>query len=116
MKKLNTKTEQRSRRRKRIRAKVSGTAEKPRLSVFKSNMHMMVQLINDDKGVTLAAVHSRTVKGKTPLEKAALVGKEIAAKAAAANVTKVVFDRGGYSYTGSIKAVAEGAREGGLKF
>jgi large subunit ribosomal protein L18 len=116
MKKIKTNIEQRDRRHKRIRAKVSGTSEIPRLSVFKSNRYISAQLIDDEKGVTLAATHSKEVKGKTLLEKSALVGKDIAMKGAAKKIKKVVFDRGGFFYTGCVKALADGAREGGLKF
>lgn len=116
MKKINSKTANRTRRRNRIRAKVSGTSEMPRLAVFKSNTSISAQIIDDTKGVTLASSHSREVKGKTMLEKSSLVGKAIADKAKAKKVSKVVFDRGGYIYTGNVKALADGAREGGLKF
>jgi large subunit ribosomal protein L18 len=107
---------QRARRQKRIRAKVAGTADRPRLSVFKSNKFLYVQLIDDDKGNTLASGSTKEIKGKTPVIAAKELGAEIAKKAGAKKITKVVFDRGGYIYTGKIKAVAEGAREGGLKF
>ena len=116
MKKIKTNIEQRTRRHSRIRAKISGTSEIPRLSVFKSNRYISAQLIDDEKGVTLAASHSKEIKSKTLMEKSALVGKEIAAKATAKKVKKVVFDRGGFFYTGCVKALAVGAREGGLKF
>jgi large subunit ribosomal protein L18 len=116
MKKTKTNIEQRTRRHRRIRAKISGTSEAPRLSVFKSNRYISVQLIDDEKGVTLAASHSKEAKGKTLLEKSTLVGKDIATKATAKKIKKVVFDRGGFIYTGCVKALAEGAREGGLKF
>lgn len=116
MKSLNSKATNRIRRRNRIRAKISGTTEMPRLAVFKSNTSITAQIIDDTKGITLAFAHSRDVKGKTMLEKSALVGKAIAEKGLAKKVSKVVFDRGGYIYTGNIKAVAEGAREAGLKF
>jgi large subunit ribosomal protein L18 len=116
MNKAQTKTEQRERRKKRIRAKIFGTAEAPRLSVFKSNAHISAQLIDDEKGVTLAASHSKVVKGKTLTEKAHALGLDIAEKAKAKKISKAVFDRGGFSYTGKVKAIAEGAREGGLKF
>ena len=88
----------------------------PRLSVFKSNKFIYAQLIDDTKGATLAAASSKESKAKKPLLSAAEVGKEIAKKAVAAKITKVVFDRGGYIYTGRIKAVADGAREAGLTF
>ena len=116
MKSLNIKKEKRIRRHVRIRARISGTAEMPRLSVSKSNKNISAQLIDDENAVTLAASHSREVKGKTMMEKSVLVGEAIAAKAKAKKITKVVFDRGGFVYTGNIKALADGAREGGLKF
>jgi len=116
MKKVKSNIEQRTRRHSRIRAKISGTSEIPRLSVFKSNRYISAQLIDDEKGVTLAASHSKEVKGKTLLEKSALVGKDIAGKAVAKKIKKVVFDRGGFFYTGCVKALADGAREGGLEF
>ena len=116
MKKINVKTEKRDRRRKRIRAKISGTAEMPRLSVFKSNMHISAQLINDVKGITLVASHSRNLKGKGTLDKAFVLGKDIAEKAIGKKIKKAVFDRGGYAYTGSVKAIADGARSAGLQF
>jgi len=92
-----------------------GTAEKPRLSVYKSNTSVFAQLIDDDNGVTLAAVSSRKLSGKNS-DKARETGKEIAKLAMAKKITKVVFDRGGFIYIGKIKAIAEGAREGGLIF
>jgi len=120
MNKAQTKTkgkrQQRERRKKRIRAKIFGTASIPRLAVFKSNAHISAQLIDDDKGVTLAAAHSKLVKGKTLTDKAMAVGVDIAEKAKVKKISKAVFDRGGFSYTGKIKAVAEGARSGGLIF
>ncbi len=105
----------RARRQKRIRAKISGTADCPRLSVYRSNKYVYAQLINDAASKTLAASTSLKMKGKM-MEKAALVGKEIAEKAKALKIEKAVFDRGGFIYTGKIKAIAEGARAGGLKF
>ena len=116
MKSLNSKVESRTRRHKRIRSKIFGTAEMPRLSVFKSNKHISVQLIDDSNAKTLAAVHSRDVKGKGMMEKSVKVGEEIAKKAGALKVEKIVFDRGGFIYTGAVKALADGARAGGLKF
>lgn len=113
--KTTDKKQKRDVRHRRIRAKVKGTAEKPRLSVFKSNTTIYAQLVDDDKGVTLAAASSQKMKGKAS-ENASEVGKEIAKLAAAKKITTVVFDRGGYIYTGKIKAVADGAREGGLIF
>jgi len=116
MKNTQYKTAQRLRRRNRIRAKVFGTSERPRLSVFKSNKYISAQLIDDNAGVTLAAASSKTLAKQAPLAAASLVGKEIAKLASAKKITKVVFDRGGYIYTGKIKAIADGAREGGLTF
>ncbi len=105
----------RDRRRKRIRAKVSGTAERPRLSVYKSNTATYAQLIDDTAGVTLAAASSMGQKGNKTTS-AKVVGSEIAKLAKAKGVSKIVFDRGGFIYTGRIKALADGAREGGLEF
>ena len=105
-----------ARRRIRIRAKISGTVERPRLAVFKSHKYIYAQIINDDKGHTLVATDSREMKGKTPVECAKMVGLDIAKKAKEAKITKVVFDRGGFLYTGKIKMVADSAREGGLEF
>ena len=105
-----------ARRKIRIRAKIRGTEERPRLAVFKSHKYIYAQIINDDKGHTLVATDSRTLKAKTPVEAAQLVGIEIAKKAKALKITTVVFDRGGFLYTGKIKMVADSAREGGLQF
>ena len=113
------KQEKRYRRHKRVRAKIFGTKEVPRLSVFRSAKHIYGQLINDEKGQTLISASDlelRRKKGKTKVEKAREVGKLIAKKALAKKIEKVVFDRGGYAYHGRVKALAEGAREGGLKF
>lgn len=110
------KREKRSRRHNRIRSKVSGKEDRPRLSIFKSNKYLSAQLIDDEAGKTLVALSTKTIKGKTQLEKANLLGKELAAKAIEKKIKKVVFDRGGYIYTGKVQAVAEGAREGGLSF
>jgi len=107
---------QRDRRRKRIKAKVFGVANKPRLSVFKSNKHISAQLIDDFTGTTLAAATSKGMKVKGALVKAKAVGAEIAQQALAKKIDMVVFDRGGYLYTGAVSAVALGAREAGLKF
>src|SRR5438128_377499 len=116
MKSLNVKKEKRIRRHVRIRARISGTRDVPRLSVSKSNKHISAQLIDDENAVTLAASHSREVKGKTMMEKSALVGGALDVKAKAKKINKVVFDRGGFIYTGNVKALADGARKGGLKF
>jgi len=117
MKKIhNKKIEQRQRSKKRIRAKIVGDTKRPRLAVFKSNTHIYAQLIDDTKSVTVASASTFGMKGKTTIEKAKEVGKLIAVKALSSKIEKVVFDRGGFVYTGRIKAVADGAREGGLKF
>ncbi len=107
---------QRSRRHTRIRAKVHGTKEYPRLAVFRSNRFIYAQLINDDTGMTLAAADSRNAKGTSARERAAEVGKTIAEVAKGKKIKKVVFDRGGFQYQGVIAALADGAREGGLSF
>lgn len=100
-----------------IRRKINGTAEKPRLSVFKSNKGIYAQLIDDIKGHTLAMTTSRELgSDKVNLEVSQNVGKKLAEKATAEGIKEVVFDRNGYLYHGKIKALAEGAREGGLKF
>ncbi len=105
---------------KSIRKKISGTNEQPRLSVYRSNKDIYVQLIDDLKGVTIVATSSSeknvTSQKVTKVEKAQLVGKKIAELALAAGVSQVVFDRNGYLYHGRVKALADGAREGGLKF
>ena len=102
-------------RHKRLRAKIAGTATRPRLAVFRSNTAIYAQLIDDVAAKTLATVDSRKEKG-TGVEKAKAVGLAVAKKAAALNLTEVVFDRGGFKYQGSIAALADAAREGGLKF
>lgn len=117
---MNTKLEQRQKIRYRIRKKISGTATKPRLSVFRSNSDIYAQLIDDDNAVTLAASSSREkdIKAQKVVktEKSKLVGAAIALKAKELGLVTCVFDRGGNLYHGRIKAVAEGAREGGLQF
>jgi large subunit ribosomal protein L18 len=115
MKKL-TSTQQRQRRHRRVRAKVAGTAERPRLSVFKSNTRLVAQIIDDERGVTLAAVSSSSEKAKTPRERAEAAAKTLAKAAGEKGVKKVVFDRGGFQYIGTIKAFADAAREAGLEF
>lgn len=114
--KSQQKTAARNARHARIRAKVAGTAERPRLAIFKSNTAIYVQLINDDAGATIAAVDSRKEKGGTPTERATAVGTAIADKAKGLKIDAVVFDRGGYRYQGAIAALADAARAGGLKF
>lgn len=116
MNKSQVKKEKRERRKKQIRARIFGTATNPRISVFKSNTSISVQLIDDFNGVTLVSSHSSLVKGKTLKEKSFAVGEDLAKKAKEKNITKAVFDRGGFMYTGNVKAVAEGARAGGMLF
>ncbi len=104
-------------RHNRVRSRVTGTASRPRLSVFRANRHIYAQLIDDGKGITLAAASSKELKTKDKKTGIATsVGKAIAEKAASKNITTVVFDRGGFAYHGRVKALAEAAREGGLKF
>ncbi len=113
-----SKPQKRLRRRRRVRAKVRGSAERPRLSVFRSNRGVFAQLIDDDAGKTLAAVTwtEGELKGLSPMEQAKRAGELIAKRASDAGISTVVFDRGGYQYHGRVKALAEGAREGGLRF
>ena len=113
----------RQRRHVRVRAKVSGTAQRPRLNVFRSSAHIYAQLIDDTLGHTLAAasdleqeVKDRAGDGATKTARAKAVGELVAERGKAAGVSRVVFDRGGFLYHGRIRAVAEGAREGGLTF
>ena len=125
MKSLQKKTERAIRRKRRTRLKIRGTSERPRLSVFRSNKHIYVQIIDDSKGVTLATASTR---GKTQaknfkkkgsggnIDAAKKVGVEIAKKAKEAGVETVVFDRGSYLFHGRVKALADAAREGGLVF
>jgi large subunit ribosomal protein L18 len=131
------KQEKRYRCHKRVRAKIFGTTTRPRLCVFRSGKHIYAQLINDEKGQTLVAASDLEIKGKSQKAKAKItrrkikteeekkrakvatayeVGKLIAEKASKKKIEKIVFDRGGYAYHGRVKALAEGAREGGLKF
>lgn len=125
MKNLQKKTERAIRRKRRTRLKIRGTSERPRLSVFRSNKHIYVQIIDDSKGITLATASTR---GKTlvksfkkkgsggNIEAAKQVGADIAKKAKDAGVERVVFDRGSYLFHGRVKALADAAREGGLVF
>lgn len=106
----------RLRRKNRIRAKVTGTAEVPRLAIFKSLSHSYAQLIDDKTGVTIAGTSDLKAKKGTKTERATEVGKAIAKMAQDKKIEKVVFDRGGFKYHGRIKAIAEAAREAGLKF
>lgn len=127
MDRSKTKNIKHARRHTRVRAKISGTKQCPRLSVFRSNKSMYVQLIDDQSGITLASVHSREIKARRSTKKKEgelsrrvfighELGKLIAKKALDKKIKNVVFDRGGYRYHGRVKAVAEGAREVGLKF
>ncbi|PIF05756.1 MAG: 50S ribosomal protein L18 [Draconibacterium sp.] len=115
-----TKTKRRTRIKNIVRAKISGTASRPRMSVFRSNKEIYAQLIDDSEGKTLFTVSSKAkdiaAKEGTKTEKAAMVGKAVAEKALAAGITTVVFDRNGYLYHGRVKQLADAAREGGLKF
>ena len=113
-----TKPQKRLRRRRRVRAKIRGNAERPRLSVFRSNRGIAAQLIDDDAGKTLAAVNwvESDLKSLAPMEQAKKAGEALAKRAKGAGVETCVFDRGGYRYHGRVKALADGAREGGLKF
>ena len=110
-----TREEKRFRRHLRVRKKVEGTPERPRLVIFRSDKHIYAQLVDDVAGKTLATVSSQKAEG-TKTAKATEVGKQIAARAKDQGITAVVFDRAGYRYHGRVKAVAEGAREGGLEF
>ena len=105
----------RNKRHNRLRHKISGTATRPRLSVYRSNKFVYAQLIDDETNKTLASVDSRKETKGTAVEKAKVIGAEIAKKASALKITEVVFDRGGFRYQGIVANVAEGAREGGLK-
>ena len=113
-----TKQQSRLRRRRRVRAKVRGSAERPRLAVYRSNRGVFAQLIDDDAGRTLAAVNwtEGDLRGLSPMEQAKRAGELIAERAEQAGVETCVFDRGGYRYHGKIKALADGAREAGLRF
>jgi large subunit ribosomal protein L18 len=113
---VKTKPQSRLKRRRRVRAKISGTAERPRISVFRSNRGIAAQLVDDITGHTLAAVAwtEAPLRGKSQMEQATEAGKLLAERARAAGVTSAVFDRGGYQYHGRVKAFAEGVREGGL--
>ncbi|MBK7634497.1 MAG: 50S ribosomal protein L18 [Saprospiraceae bacterium] len=114
---MDSKLYNRTRVKYRIRKKVSGVSQKPRLSVFRSNKEIYCQLIDDVNGVTIAAASSKGLKvAGTKITVAAEVGKILASKAKAAGIEKIVFDRGGYLYHGRVKSLADGAREGGLIF
>jgi large subunit ribosomal protein L18 len=120
MKKNKVKTERRNKIRRRIRSTIKGTAERPRLCVFKSSKNVYLQLINDRENATILAVSTKTadlqkeLKDKTAVESAEIIGETLAKAAADQGIKKVVFDRSGYKYHGIIKAAADGARKGGL--
>ncbi len=111
-----SKQQRRNKIKARIRGKISGTVQRPRMTVFRSNKQIYVQLVDDLKGATLAAASSKGIAEGTKSEIAAKVGEAIAAKAIAAGVTEVVFDRNGYLFHGRVKSLADAARKGGLKF
>ena len=113
---LKTKPQARLRRRRRVRAKITGTAARPRISVFRSNRGIAAQLVDDVAGHTLAAVAwtEAPLRDQPPMQQAAAAGRLLAERASAAGVTTAVFDRGGYQYHGRVKAFAEGVREGGI--
>ena len=115
---VSTAPARRLKRRRRVRAKIRGSAERPRISVFRSNRGVFVQLIDDDNGRTLASVSwiEGDLRGLGRMEQARRAGELLARRASAAGVQEAVFDRGGYQYHGRVKALAEGAREGGLRF
>jgi large subunit ribosomal protein L18 len=111
-----TRDEQRYRRHLRVRKKVSGTPERPRLVIFRSLKHISAQLVDDVSRRTILTVTSTELEAGNKTQKSLEVGKRIASRAKDAGITKVVFDRAGYKYHGRVKAVADGAREGGLEF
>lgn len=111
-----SKIERRNKIKTRIRGKISGTAQRPRMTVFRSNKQIYVQLIDDLAGRTLAAASSRGIEEGTKTEIAAAVGEKIAQKALEAGINEVVFDRNGYLFHGRVKSLADAARKGGLKF
>jgi len=115
---VKTAPARRLKRRRRVRSKVRGSAERPRISVFRSNRGISAQLIDDDSGRTIAAVNwtEESLRGLGSMAQSKRIGTELAQRAKAAGVESAVFDRGGYQYHGRVKALAEGAREGGLQF
>jgi large subunit ribosomal protein L18 len=120
MRKTDLKQQRRSKIRRRIRSTIRGTAERPRLAVYKSNKHTYLQLINDLDNLTITSVSTKSpdlqkdLKDKAPVEAAKVIGKALAEAAKDKGIEKVVYDRGGYKYHGIVKAAADGAREGGL--
>jgi large subunit ribosomal protein L18 len=113
---MNIKAKRYDQRKRRVRAKVEGTLARPRLSVFKSSVHIYGQLIDDEGQKTLVSMSDLKIKEGKKTEKAAKVGEELAKKAIAKKIKKVTFDRNGFKYHGRVKALAEGARKGGLEF
>lgn len=113
---MKTKREKRIVRHRRVRARVEGTGARPRLAVYKSNTALYAQIIDDLKGATLTAISSKEVEGKTPRERAEAAAALLTKKAAEKGISKVVFDRGGFQYQGTIKAFADAARAAGLQF
>lgn len=113
---LSIKQQKRQRRHRRVRAKVFGSAERPRLSIYKSNIALYAQIIDDTKGKTLAHVSSSEEKAKSPQARAEAAAKTLAKRAKEKGVSHVVFDRGGFQYVGTVKAFADAARGAGLKF
>lgn len=117
-----SRNQQRKRRHRRVRAKIHGTAERPRLNIYRSNENIYAQVIDDDAGHTICAASTidreiaTNVSEKPPIDQAKLVGMTVAKRAQEAGISKVVFDRGGFRYHGRVKALADGAREGGLDF
>lgn len=110
-----------NKRKARVRSKIKGTKKRPRLSVFRSNIDTTAQLIDDESGITLVSYSSKNLpkaktKGQSKVQVSALVGEELAKRAKAKKISRAVFDRGGYKYHGRVKALAEGARKGGLAF
>ena len=113
---MTSKIDRRNKIKARIRGRISGTAQRPRMTVSRSNKQIYVQLVDDLKGATLASASSKNITEGTKIEIAAAVGKQIAQKALEAGITEVVFDRNGYLFHGRVKSLADAAREGGLKF
>lgn len=113
---MNKNRDKRKKRAIRIRKKIAFVSDRPRLTVFRSNMHIYAQIIDDSKARTLVAASSKETKATKKMEQAVEVGKLIAEKAKNAKITKVVFDKGQYKFHGRVKALADGAREGGLQF
>ena len=120
IRKIKTQADRRARRHLRVRKRINGTAARPRLVVFRSSKHIYAQLVDDERGVTLVGAADTTegiqVEGKGKTAKSFALGRLIAARAKDKGIAKVVFDRGGYQYHGRVKAVADGARKGGLEF